>query len=190
VVVTRPEVVEELCSDLELPSDVCDRAKELLTAADIVGATKRLPARVVAAGVVAAACRELCHPLPAHIVAAFAGATARSVFRFLRQLASSVSLRIITDARCYARRLAGLLGLSEEEARAAEELCERASKANISSGRDYVALAAACVYIANRLVKGWNTEVTQRRLCHITGVSEVTLRKRIREIAERLGVKI
>jgi len=43
--------------------------------------------------------------------------------------------------------------------------------------------------MANRLVKGWNTEVTQRRLCHITGVSEVTLRKRIREIAERLGVK-
>jgi transcription initiation factor TFIIB len=189
VVVTRAEVVDELCSDLELPDDVCSRAKEVLVAADIAGATKRFPARVIAAGVVIAACRELCHPVSAYVVMAFAGATTRSVFRFLRQLAP-VGLKAVTDPRCYARRLAGLLGLSEEEARVAEELCERASKANISSGRDYIALAAACVYVANRLVKGWNTEVTQRRLCHLTGISEVTLRKRIRELVEVLGVKI
>jgi len=190
VVVTKTEVVEDLCHVLELPSDMCEKAKQLLSVADMSGVTKSFSSKVIAAGVVIATCKDVCYPLAAHVVLKVADADGYRTFMFLRRLADAARLKLYTPPQCYARKIAELLKLGEKETKTAEEICGKAQMLGIADGRDPIALAAACIYIAYRLINGWDTKLTQPLLSKLTGCSEVTIRKRIREIATALSISI
>ena len=53
------------------------------------------------------------------------------------------------------------------------------------SGKGPTGVAAAAIYIASVLV---GEKRTQREIADLTGITEVTIRNRQKEIAERLGI--
>ena len=57
----------------------------------------------------------------------------------------------------------------------------------MTHGKSPTGVAAAAVYVASRL---GNTARTQREVADISGVTEVTIRNRYKEIVGQLGLEI
>ena len=85
------------------------------------------------------------------------------------------------------RIIAHDLGLSVEAQFKAVRIIEEASNNGLTSGRNPAGVAAAAVYIASALV---DERKTQRDVAEIAGVSEVTIRKRCKELTEQLETSI
>ena len=81
------------------------------------------------------------------------------------------------------RKIAHDLGLSVKAQFKAVKIIEEASNNGLTSGRNPAGIAAAAVYIASALV---DERKTQRDVAEIAGVSEVTIRKRCKELTENL----
>ena len=85
------------------------------------------------------------------------------------------------DPASYIPRFVSRLGRGETVERTARELIESAKRAEITSGKSPVGLAAAAVYAAALLS---NRKVTQGDVSEVADVSEVTIRNRYTELLE------
>ena len=65
------------------------------------------------------------------------------------------------------------------------EIVEMAIKEELTSGRGPTGVAASAIYIAATLT---TERRTQREIAEITGVTEVTIRNRYKEMVNRLGL--
>jgi len=63
---------------------------------------------------------------------------------------------------------------------------KRAKVFELTSGKGPTGVAAAAIYIASVLV---GEKRTQREIADLTGITEVTIRNRQKEIAEKLGIE-
>ncbi|HJH27405.1 MAG TPA: hypothetical protein C5S37_11755 [Methanophagales archaeon] len=66
-------------------------------------------------------------------------------------------------------------------------MVERALERDMTSGRGPTGIAASAIYIAAILC---DTKKTQKEVAEVTGVTEVTLRVRYKEMAAKLGIKV
>jgi transcription initiation factor TFIIB len=85
------------------------------------------------------------------------------------------------DPEQYVPRFVSELGCTEAVEREARRLLESAKRAERTSGKSPVGLAAAAVYAASILV---NERVTQGQVSEVANVSEVTIRNRYHELLE------
>ncbi|WP_226012207.1 transcription initiation factor IIB [Halomicrobium salinisoli] len=85
------------------------------------------------------------------------------------------------DPESYVARFASDLGLSDEAERRARDLLRTGKEAQIHVGKSPVGLAAAAVYAAPLLC---NEAVTQAEVSEVTDISEVTIRKRYKELLD------
>jgi transcription initiation factor TFIIB len=67
------------------------------------------------------------------------------------------------------------------------EILKEAAQQEITSGRGPTGIAAASIYIASVLC---GERRTQREVAEVAGVTEVTIRNRYKEIAEKLDIGI
>jgi transcription initiation factor TFIIIB Brf1 subunit/transcription initiation factor TFIIB len=179
VVLTQPRLVDDLCRKIGVPSEICERAKQLLRMADDAGITRFRSGSESAAAALLAAMRELCYPVSGYMVAWHAMVRSKTLFKMLRLLLSTLGVKIVADPACYAKRLAEVLKLPSSVAEEAVKICRAGLE-----GRDFVGVAAACIYLAcDRVGVGG---VTQELLSKATGVSQVTIRKRVKELRNAL----
>ncbi len=87
----------------------------------------------------------------------------------------------------YVSRFVEELKLSTETQKSAIEILKKAEKAGLFAGRDPSGLAASAIYIASIME---NERRTQRELANVAHVTEVTVRNRYKELAEKLDLKI
>lgn len=80
-------------------------------------------------------------------------------------------------------RFINALGLSEKTQTFAVELIEKITKANITSGKSPTATTASAIYIASLMSC---ERRTQREIAAVTGITEVTLRNRYKEVIKKL----
>lgn len=85
----------------------------------------------------------------------------------------------------YVNKFADELGLSEKVRRRAIELLEEAYNKGLTSGKSPAGLVAAALYIAS-LFEG---EKRTREVAEIARVTEVTVRKRYKELVENSDSK-
>lgn len=105
--------------------------------------------------------------------------------RTFRYLVRELDLELAPpDPRNYLPRFASALDLPDEVEYRANELLTVAMDAGKHSGKNPVGLAAAALYAAAQLT---NVEVTQETVGDVTGVSEVTIRNRYRDLLETDG---
>jgi transcription initiation factor TFIIB len=87
----------------------------------------------------------------------------------------------------YVSRFCAKLNLNRRVDEQAREIVEKALEKDITSGRGPTGIAASAIYIAAILCEN---RKTQKEVAEATGVTEVTLRVRYKEIANKLGIKI
>lgn len=139
-------------------------------------------------GVVAASlytsCRR-CHvPRTLDEIAKASNISKKEVGRTYRFLARELKIKLQpTPPADYIPRFASEIGLSNEAQSKAISIIEKATKMGLTSGRGPTGVAAAALYISSVLL---GERKTQHEIAEITGVTEVTIRNRYKELSEQL----
>lgn len=87
----------------------------------------------------------------------------------------------------YISRYTSLLGMNNEVIRRSIDLVERARVLELTDGKSPTGVAAAAVYIAGRQC---NSIRTQKEIADISGVTEVTIRNRYKELCVALEINL
>jgi len=110
----------------------------------------------------------------------------KSITRAHKVIKAALGVRIpVSEPSEYVGRYAGLLGLPPEINASALRLLKRATELELTHGKSPTGLAAAALYIAAR--QG-NRHRTQRDIADISGVTEVTIRNRYKEMVSGMGL--
>ncbi|MDK2782335.1 MAG: transcription initiation factor [Archaeoglobi archaeon] len=98
------------------------------------------------------------------------------------------SLKLLpTSPIDYIPRFCSALGLSSRVQQKAIEILKQAQEKELTSGRGPTGVAAAAIYISSVLC---GERRTQREVAEVAGITEVTIRNRYKELAEKLDIEI
>jgi transcription initiation factor TFIIB len=112
----------------------------------------------------------------------------KDIIKTCKLLASRLGMKLApTPPQEYVSRFCAKLNLKKRVAERAKEIIKKALETDIGSGRGPIGIAASAIYIAAILC---DDKKTQKDIAAATGVTEVTLRVRYKEIADKLGIKI
>ena len=107
---------------------------------------------------------------------------------FLDGSARKIGLKLLpTTPQDYISRFCNELALSGDVQAKTIEILQAAAEKELTSGRGPTGLAAASLYIASILC---GERRTQREVAEVAGVTEVTIRNRYKELAERLDITV
>ncbi len=138
-----------------------------------------------AAAAVYAACRRRGSPRSIEEIAEHSRESKKKIAAHYRMLVTKLKLRMpISSPENYVSRFISDLNLPPEVQRITVNIIERAKQVrNLVSGRDPRGIAAAAIYIASIMT---DHRVTQRDISRVSGVTEVTIRNRYKELVSRL----
>ncbi|GAB6148014.1 transcription initiation factor IIB [Stetteria hydrogenophila] len=180
--------IKEIAASLGLPDYVAEEAARIYREAAARGLTRGRSINAMAAAAVFAACRI--HNLPytlediAKVVDTREADPKREIGRNFRLLVRDLDLKIpVIKPELYVSRIASALGLPEDVQAAAMRIIEIAKKYGLTAGKDPGGLAAAAVYMAAQK-KGYKK--TQKEVASVSGVTEVTVRNRYKELMKIL----
>ncbi|RJS85901.1 hypothetical protein CW713_01050 [Methanophagales archaeon] len=112
----------------------------------------------------------------------------KDIIKTCKLLANRLGLRLVpTSPLEYISRFCAKLNLKKHVEERAREIVQKALEKDITSGRGPTGIAASAIYIAAILC---DDRKTQKEVAEATGVTEVTLRVRYKEIARELGIKV
>ena len=92
-----------------------------------------------------------------------------------------------TSPHDYISRFCSELHLHDDVQTKANDILRNAAEKELTSGRGPTGKAAASIYIASVLC---GERRTQREVANVAGVTEVTIRNRYKELAEKLDISI
>jgi transcription initiation factor TFIIB len=142
-----------------------------------------------AAAAVYAACRHRGSPRSIEEIAEHSRENKKKISAHYRMLVTKLKLRMpISSPELYVPRFISELDLPAEVQRTTMEILERAKEVRgLVSGRDPRGLAAAAIYVAAIIN---DCRVTQKDISRVSGVTEVTIRNRYKELVLRLNLSI
>ncbi len=112
----------------------------------------------------------------------------KDIIKTCKLLANRLGMKLApASPLAYVGRFCAKLNLKKHVEERAREIVKEALERDITSGRGPTGIAASAIYIAAILC---GERKTQRDVAEATGVTEVTLRARYKEIARKLGIKI
>ena len=138
--------------------------------------------------VVYIACRTTNTPRTLHDVAGAGNVKKKNMQRVYRFLTKELNINPQTyNPREFVSRVANAVSISEKTERLAFKILDMANKANVSTSKNPMAMAAASIYLAIILNK---EKVSQLKIAEASGISAVTIRDRAKEIKETIGGEI
>ena len=173
---------------MELPRNVREAAAMVYRRAVEKNLIRGRSIEGVTAAAVYAACRQCGVPRTLDEVAAASKVDRKEIGRTYRFIARELILKLMpTSPQDYTARFCSKLALSEDIKSKALEILQQAENKELTSGRGPTGVAAAAIYIASILC---GERKTQREVADIAGVTEVTIRNRYKELAEKLDLDI
>jgi transcription initiation factor TFIIB len=143
---------------------------------------------VMTAASVYAACRQCGAMRTLDELSEASGLDRKEIGRTYRFLARELRLNLMpTNPQDYIERFCTKLGVSDEVKQTALEILRRAEEQGLISGRGPTGVAAAAIYIA---AIRCNERQIQREVADIADVTEVTVRTRYKELADRLHIYV
>ena len=138
-----------------------------------------------AAAAVYAACRHRGSPRSIEEIAEHSRENKKKISAHYRMLVTKLKIRMpISSPENYVPRFISDLKLPSEVQKITMEILSKAKKVRgLVTGRDPRGLAAAAIYIASIMS---DHRVTQRDISRVSGVTEVTIRNRYKELVSRL----
>ena len=140
-----------------------------------------------AAAAVYAACRHRGSPRSIEEIAEHSRESKKKISAHYRMLVTKLKIRMpISSPENYVPRFISDLGLPSEVQKTTMEILKAARKIRgLVTGRDPRGLAAAAIYIASIIS---DCRVTQRDISRVSGVTEVTIRNRYKELVSKIGL--
>ena len=138
----------------------------------------------IMAAAVYIACREIGTPCTLRDIAAVDNIRRKDIARNYRKMASELDLKFpnVDTIKCISK-VANKANLSENTKREAINIMKEVSENQISAGKDPMGLAASVLYVSC-LKTG--EDRTQAYIAKVSGVTEVTLRTRYKELKNKL----
>ena len=142
-----------------------------------------------AAAAVYAACRHRGSPRSIEEIAEHSRENKKKISAHYRMLVTKLKLRMpISSPEMYVPRFVSDLNLSTDVQRVALDLLDKAREIRgLITGRDPRGLAAAAIYVASIMT---GSRVTQRDISEVSGVTEVTIRNRYKELVTKLQLSM
>ena len=180
--------LDRLSSSLSLPRMVRETAAMIYRKAASKNLIRGRSVEGVSAAALYAACRQ-CHvPRTLDEISSIAHMLRKDVGRNYRYVARELGLKLIpTSPEDYISRFCSELKLSGGVKAKTIEILKEAADKELTSGRGPTGIAAAALYIATVLC---GERRTQREVADVAGVTEVTIRNRYKELAEKLDIDI
>jgi transcription initiation factor TFIIB len=180
--------LERVASRLTLPRNVRETAAVVYRKAVEKGLIRGRSIEGVAASSLYAACRQCGVPRTLDEIADAAKLNRKEIGRTYRFVSRELGISLKpTTPIDYVPRFGSELGLSGEVQSKAIEILKKAMDQELTSGRGPTGVSAASIYIASVLL---GERRTQREVADVAGVTEVTIRNRYKELAERLDIEI
>ncbi|WP_075057675.1 transcription initiation factor IIB [Thermogymnomonas acidicola] len=133
-----------------------------------------------------AACRKVNLPRTLDEISKASDVNKKKIGKAYRHLAKELSLNLKpTTPYSYVAQFCNKLDLDKQAIVVSEEIVRKSIEAGISSGKGPTGVAAASIYIASVIV---GKPRTQKEIARVSGVTEVTIRNRYKEISKILGI--
>ena len=178
--------IQGIADRLGIPQTVSDQGIRIYrqaTAADLI---RGRSIDAMAAAAIYSATRLAGYPRNPDEMAEASGVDRRTLLRCHRVLVNKLRLKpTAPHATDFLARLASDLELPTTVETAARRMLREADERGITSGRSPTGLAASAIYLASH---EQGHPRTQKRVSDVSGVTEVTIRNRARELAQVLAL--
>jgi len=179
--------LNSMISNLNLPESVHEETARLYEKAVDKGLVRGRSMESIISAIIYIVARKQGTPRTLDEISDASGIEKREIGRAYRYVARELGLRILpAKPQDYVPRFAGKLQLSGEVQARARQILKEARERDLLSGKGPTGLAAAALYIA-AVLEG--EKRTQREVADVVGVTEVTIRNRYKELAEKLGLE-
>ncbi len=189
--------LDRMASALGLPKSVREIAALLYRRALAKNLTRGRSIEGVVAAILYAACRkagilrtldEIASYSKLHRRRSSHRADRKEIGRSYRIIARELGLKLMpASSSDYVPKFCTALNLNGNVMRKAIDIIKIAEERDLTSGKGPASIAAAAIYIASILT---GERRTQKEIAEVAGVTEVTIRNRYRELAEKLGIGI
>jgi transcription initiation factor TFIIB len=180
--------LDQMSSALSLPKNVRETAAVIYRKAVRKKLIRGRTIEGVTAAVLYAACRQCNVPRTLEEISNISQMKKKEIGRNYRNILHRLELKLLpTTPQDYISRFCSILKLSSDVQAKTLEILQEAAQQEITSGRGPTGIAAASIYIASVLC---GERRTQREIAEVAGVTEVTIRNRYKEIAEKLDIGI
>lgn len=131
-------------------------------------------------------CKKANVPRTLNEVSEASNVNIKNLSRNVRILIENFDLSVTSyDSSDFVSRIANSLGVSERTKRGALDLLHDAKRQGLSEGKNPVAMAATSIYLSCLINKETHS---QRKIASVSGISEVTVRNRAKNLVQQLTV--
>ncbi len=176
--------IKRISSNLNLPDSVEEEASRIYTMAVQKGLVRGRSMEQVVAGTMYITCKRNDSPRTLEEISEVTGLEKKEVAKNSRFVARQLNIKVLpVSPITYIARFSSELKISPATQTKAVKLIERAQKVGLTSGKSPKGVAAASIYVSSLL----NAErKTQSKISEISGVTEVTIRNRYKELVRAL----
>ncbi|MGA1819965.1 MAG: TFIIB-type zinc ribbon-containing protein [Thermoplasmatota archaeon] len=180
--------IDRLCMAKDLPNNVKEHAKALFQRASESNMIQGRGVECMVAVSLYAACRTSNVPRTLNEIADDLTVSRKDIGRAFRKVSRELELSLrVTNPLDYISRFCSRLKLNGNTLEFAVDIIKRAEELGFISGKDPAGIAASAIYIAS-LMTGQTR--TQGEISEASGITEVTIRKRYKELSDRLDIKV
>ena len=180
--------LDRMASSMGLPRTVRETAAMIYRKAALKNLVRGRTIEGVATTAVYAACRQCNVPRSLDEIAAYSNISRKEIGRTYRFVSHELGLKLLpTSPEDYISRFCSELKFSGNVRAKTERILKEAEHRELTMGRSPTGLAAASLYIASILC---GERRTQEEIANVTGVTQVTIRNRYKELAKNLHIDI
>ncbi|HID19685.1 MAG TPA: transcription initiation factor IIB [Methanophagales archaeon] len=180
--------IDRMASALRLPIIIREAASMLYRKAMKKHLIRGRSIEGITSAILYVTCRQYGVPRTLEEVRDVARVGQKEISRAYRFLLRELDLKVTPASPVdFVPRFCSLLDLSGEIGSKAVEIIKKASEAELTNGRGPIGIAAAAIYIA-AILSGEHR--TQKEVSDVTGVTEVTIRNRYKELSEQLDIDV
>ena len=180
--------LDRMSSGLSLPRAVRETAAMIYRKAALKNLIRGRSAEGITAASLYAACRQCNVPRTLDEISKAAHMSKKEIGRSYRFISRELKLKLLpTSPQDYISRFCSELKFSSDVQAKTLEILKEAAKHELTSGRGPTGIAAASIYISSILC---GERRTQSEISEVACVTEVTIRNRYKELAEKLDIDI
>ena len=180
------QVLNEDGAKLGIPKDIKENAALIYRKAVEKNLIRGRSIESIVCAAIYASCRMINLPRTLDEISRVSDVNKKKVGKAYRHLAKELSLNIKpTTPYSYIAQFCNKLELDKQVIMDSEHIIRLAGEYGISTGKGPTGIAAAAIYIA--AMKNGKAR-TQKDVARVSGVTEVTIRNRYKEISKKLGI--
>ncbi|MHC1635465.1 MAG: transcription initiation factor IIB [Candidatus Methanospirareceae archaeon] len=178
--------MDRMASALGLPINIREAASMLYRKAMSKGLIRGRSIEAVSSAILYIVCRQYGVPRTLDEIKAVSRVSQKEISRAYRFLLRELDIKLPPASPAdFVPRFCSKLGLDGEVRAKAIDIIKEAQEKELTNGRGPIGIAAAAIYIAAVLC---GKHRTQKEISEVTGVTEVTIRNRYKELAEELDI--